>query len=437
MSKMLPHSFKFSSVKRRQVEADFSGGDITSNAGILLLSEIDRKIGLSRSIARAMGDDRRKASCEHSVEELLKQRIYALALGYEDLNDHKELRHDLALQTAISRDKPLSSAATLSRFESRASRDSAIAIHRVLFDQFIKSYAKPPKRLILDFDATDTPLHGEQEGRFFHGYYDHYCYLPLYVFCDRHLLVSYLRPSNIDSAKHSWAILSLLVKAIREHWPKTEIIFRGDSGFCRWKMLRWCDRYKVRYIVGLAQNKRLNKHARYWIEMAESLFRMTGEKQRLFTSMRYGAKTWDRRRRVIVKAEHTRLGSNPRYVVTNLEQNDRYLYDKIYCARGDMENRIKDQQLGLFAHRTSSHRWWNNQFRQLLSGLAYVLFEAMRSRLLKNTKLEKSAPNTLRLVLLKIGAVIIRNTRRIKIMMSSACPHQDVFALVLSRLNTS
>jgi len=434
---MLPQSFQFSSVKRRKVEADFSGGDITSNAGILLLSEVDRKIGLSRSVAKTMGDDRRKASCEHSVEELLKQRIYALALGYEDLNDHKELRHDLALQTAVSRDKPLSSTATLSRFEGRASRDSAIAIHKVLFDQFIKAYDKPPKRLILDFDATDTPLHGDQEGRFFHGYYDHYCYLPLYVFCDRHLLVSYLRPSNIDGAKHSWAILSLLVKAIRAHWPKTEIIFRGDSGFCRWKILRWCDRHKVRYIVGLAKNKRLNKYSRYWIEMAESLYRVTGKKQRLFASIRYGAKTWDKRRRVIVKAEHTRLGSNPRYVVTNLDQNDRYLYDRIYCARGDMENRIKDQQLGLFAHRTASHRWWNNQFRQLLSGLAYVLLEAMRSWLLKNTKLEKSAPNTLRLVLLKISAVIIRNTRRIKIMMSSACPHQDIFIRVQSRLNTS
>ncbi|WP_460853334.1 transposase, partial [Pseudomaricurvus hydrocarbonicus] len=180
---MIPQSFQFSSVKRRKVEVDFSGGDITSNAGILLLSEIDRRIGLSRSVARAMGDGRRKASCEHSVEELLKQRVYALALGYEDLNDHKELRHDLALQTAVSRDKPLSSTATLSRFESRANRDTAIAIHKVLFDQFIASYDKPPKRLILDFDATDTPLHGEQEGRFFHGYYDHYCYLPLYVFC--------------------------------------------------------------------------------------------------------------------------------------------------------------------------------------------------------------------------------------------------------------
>lgn len=384
-----------------------------------------------------MGDDRRKASCEYSVEELLKQRLYGLALGYEDLNDHKDLRHDLALQTAISRDRPLSSIATLSRFESRANRHTAIAIHKVLFDQFIKAYNHPPKRLILDFDATDTPLHGDQEGRFFHGYYDHYCYLPLYVFCERHLLVSYLRPSNIDGAKHSWAILSLLVKAIRAHWPKAEIIFRGDSGFCRWKMLNWCDRHRVRYIVGLAKNKRLNQYARFWIDIAESLFQMTAKKQRLFASIRYGAKTWGRRRRVIVKAKHTRLGSNPRYIVTNLDQGDRYLYDKLYCARGDMENRIKDQQLGLFAHRTSSHRWWNNQFRQLLSGLAYTLLEAMRSRLLKNTKLEKSSPNTLRLILLKIGAVIIRNTRRIKILMSSSFPHQDIFITAFSRLDTS
>ncbi len=434
---MLPHAFEFSSVKRRKVEANFTGGDITSNAGVLLLSEIDRKIGLSRRVARAIGDNRRQASCEYSLEALLKQRTYALALGYEDLNDHKNLRHDLALQTAVARDKPLSSASTLSRLESRSDRNSAIAMHQVLFDHFIQSYDKPPKRLVLDFDATDTPLHGEQEGRFFHGYYDHYCFLPLYVFCDRHLLVSYLRPSNIDGAKHSWAILSLLVKAIRNHWPKVKIIFRGDSGFCRHKMLDWCERHNVQYIVGIAKNRRLQKQSEAELERAQSLFNITGEKQRLFSSLHYGAKSWKKQRRVIVKAEHTRLGSNPRYVVTNMEQTDRYLYDKVYCARGEMENRIKDQQLGLFAHRTSSHHWWNNQFRQLLSGMAYVLFEAMRTHLLKNTKLEKATPQTLRLTLLKIGAVIIRNTRRIKIMMSSAFPDQDLFRTLVQRLNTS
>jgi hypothetical protein len=430
-------SLQFPSVKRRKVEADFSGGDITSNGGIPLLAQIDRTMGLTRSVARALQDTRRRASCGHSLEELLKQRIYALGLGYEDLNDHGELRHDLALQTATSRVEALASPATLCRLEQRSDRESAVAIHRVLLEQFIAAHDRPPKRLILDFDATDTPLHGDQEGRFFHGYYDHYCYLPLYVFCGRHLLVSYLRPSNIDPARHSWAILALLVKALRQHWPKTEIIFRGDSGFCRWKLLRWCDRHRVSYIVGLAKNKRLQRRSAAWMELAEARYRTTGKKQRVFASLHYGAKTWDRPRRVILKAEHSSHGANPRYVVTNLPQTDKYLYDKVYCARGDMENRIKDQQMDLFAGRASSHRWWPNQFRQLLSGLAYTLFEGLRAHALKDTALSNASPNRIRLTLLRIGAVIIRNSRRIRILLSSACPHQDLFRTVALRLNSS
>jgi len=437
VTKCYQTSFQFPSIKRRKVEADFTGGDVTSNAGIPLLAQVDRAMGLTRSVARALQDKRRKASCDHSLEELLKQRVYGLALGYEDLNDHGELRHDLALQTATSRVETLASPPTLCRLEQRSDNQAAVAIHQVLFDQFVAAQKRPPKRLILDFDATDTPLHGDQEGRFFHGYYDHYCYLPLYVFCGRHLLVSYLRPSNIDPARHSWAILSLLVKALRRHWPKVEIVFRGDSGFCRWKMLRWCERHDVRYIVGLAKNKRLKHQSTVWTELAEALYVTTGKKQRVFASILYGARTWDRPRRVIVKAEHSHHGANPRFVVTNLPQTDKYLYDKIYCARGDMENRIKDQQMDLFAGRTSSHRWWPNQFRQLLSGLAYTLFEGLRSRALQNTVLAKASPNRIRLTLLKIGAVIIRNTRRIRILMSSACPHQDLFRTAANHLNTS
>jgi len=427
----------FPPVKRHKVEANFSGGDITSNAGIPLLAQVDKQMNLTRSVAQAMTDSRRKASCDHSLAELLKQRIYALALGYEDLNDHSELRHDLALQTATSRIETLASPATLCRLEQRSDRETAVAIHQILFQQFVDAHDRPPKRLILDFDATDTPLHGDQEGKFFHGYYDHYCFLPLYVFCGRHLLVSYLRRSNIDAAKHSWAILSLLVKALRKHWPKVEIIFRGDSGFCRWKILRWCDRHQVRYIVGVAQNKRLRARSAPWIELAELQHTLTGKKQRVFATILYGARSWDRPRRVIVKAEHSSQGANPRFVVTNLPQTDRFLYDKVYCARGDMENRIKDQQLDLFAKRTSSHRWWPNQFRQLLSGLAYTLFEGLRRKALKNTSLAKASPNRIRLTLLKIGAVVIRNTRRIRILMSSSCPHQDLFRTVAFRLNSS
>ena len=437
MTKCYQSSFEFPPVKRRKVEADFSGGDITSNGGIPLLSQVDQQMGLTRAVTRAIADDRRQASCDHSQQELFKQRIYALALGYEDLNDHNELRHDLALQTATSRVEALASSSTLCRFEQRTSREAAVAIHQVLFDQFVKAHDRPPKRLILDFDATDTPLHGEQEGRFFHGYYDHYCFLPLYVFCGRHLLVSYLRRSDGDGARHTWAILSLLVKALRRHWPKVEIIFRGDSGFCRWKVLRWCDRHDVRYIVGVAKNQRLERQAAELMALAEGLYELTGKKQRLFRSIQYGARSWDRARRIIAKAEHSSHGANPRFVVTNLPQTDKYLYDKIYCARGDMENRIKDQQLDLFAGRTSCERWWPNQFRQLLSGLAYTLFEGLRSRALINTALAKASPNRIRLTLLKIGAVVIRNTRRIRILMSSACPHQELFQTVAFRLNSS
>ena len=305
------------------------------NGGIPLLAEVDKQMGLTQGVALAIADTWRQASCNHSLLEPLKRRIYALALGYQDLNDHSELRHDLALQTATTRIEALASPATLCRLEQRTDRRTAVAIHEILFQQFINAYDRPPKRLILDFDATDTPLHGEQEGRFFHGYYDHYCFLPLYVFCGRHLLVSYLRRSDGDPARHTWAIWSLLVKALRQHWPKTEIVFRGDSGFCRWKVLRWCERHQVKYIVGIAQKKRLKARSAPWIDLAEKLYESTGKKQRVFASIHYGARSWDRVRRVIVKAEHSSHGANPRFVVTTLSQTDKYLYDKVYCARGD------------------------------------------------------------------------------------------------------
>ncbi len=280
-------------------------------------------------------------------------------------------------------------------------------------------------------------MHGEQEDRFFHAYYDGSCYFPLYVFCGRHLLVSYLRPSGVDAARHAWGILALLVQALRRHWPKVEIIFRGDSGFCRWKMLRWCEAQGVGYIVGMARNRRLQKKAQGLLEWAEREYGATGRKQRLFGSVGYGARTWDRVRRVIVKAEQSARGANPRFVVTNLKQTDRYLYDRMYCARGDMENRIKDQQMDLFAGRASCHRFWPNQFRQLLSALAYTLIEGLRRLALKNTALAVASPNRIRLTLLRVGAVVLRNTRRIRLLLSSACPHQDLFRTVAWRLDSS
>ena len=390
--------------------------------------------GLSDSIARALSDPRRQASCDHDVPGLVRQRLYAIALGYEDLNDHDGLRQDVALQTAVERDQWLASASTLCRFENRADRETAWRLHEVLLDQFIASFKRAPKKLILDFDATDDPVHGEQDGRFFHGYYRHYCFLPLYVFCGHQLLVSYLRPSNIDGAKHSWAILSLLVKRLRQVWPKVQIIFRGDGGFCRWKMLRWCDHHEVGYIIGLAKNKRLNRLTASLQDEAAACFAATGHKVRWFTDFQYAARSWDGARRVIAKIEHSQHGVNPRYVVTNLEGDAKQLYDKLYCARGDMENRIKENQLDMFGDRTSCQHWWPNQFRLLLASLAYTLIEAIRRIALKGTELANAYVGTIRLKLFKIGAVILKNTRRIRFLLASGCPCKELYFLAANRL---
>lgn len=437
MTKRYHSPIRFSTVLGRRIEGEFSGGHVTSNGGVQLLSEVDRRIGLTESLAGLLEDPRRGASCGHGMLGMLRQRVYALALGEEDLNDHAELRRDPALQAAVGSDSELASPPTLCRMENRADRGSALAVHRVLFDRFAAAHPVAPRRLVLDFDATDTRLHGGQQGRFFHGYYGHYCYLPLYVFCGRHLLVSYLRPSGIDAAKHAWAVLSMLVKALRARWPGVEIVLRADSGFCRWRMLRWCEDNGVGYIVGIGRNNVLMEYAADLVGEAERRHGETKRKQKLFGSFGYAAGTWDRERRVIVKAEHGAKGANTRFVVTNLPQTDRHLYTKVYCARGEMENRIKNQQLDLFADRASCTRFWPNQFRQLLSGLAYTLVEALRSLALANTRLAVASPNTIRLALLRVGAVVVANTRRVRLLMSSAHPHQALFRKVALRLDSS
>lgn len=434
MTECYQRTFEFPRVNRRVVEASFSGGDITSNGGVLLLRQADHRLGLSEAITSALNDPRRAASCDHDQLALVRQRVYALALGYEDLNDHQQLRHDVAMQTAVQRERSLASSPTLCRFENRADRDTAWRLHEVLVDQFIASFKHRPKELILDFDATDDAVHGEQEGRFFHGYYNHYCFLPLYVFCGHQLLVSYLRPSDIDGAKHSWAILSVLVKRLRQVWPSVRIILRADSGFCRWRMLRWCDRHDIGYIVGLAKNQRLNTLTRALQDEAAANFVATGSKVRWFTDIHYGARSWNRPRRVIAKIEHSTHGANPRYVVTNLNGEAQFLYDKVYCARGDMENRIKESQLDLFGGRTSCQRWWPNQFRLLLSSLAYTLIDAIRRLALKGTELAHAYVGTIRLKLFKIGAVILINTRRIRFLLASGCPYQQLFFTAATRL---
>ncbi len=427
-------SFEFPVTNRRRVQASFTGGDVSSDGGLVLLRQVDRRLQLTATLAKRLPDPRDTTKVIHPLVTLLRQRIYGLCQGYEDLNDHDRLRTDVALQTAVEQDDDLASASTLCRWENGADRHAAWQVHQWWVEQFIASHATPPTELVLDLDATDDPLHGKQEGAFFHGYYGQYCFLPLYVFCGERLLVAYLRPSNIDVARHAWAIVALLVKRLRQAWPTVKIVVRGDSGFCRWRLLRWCDRDDVHYIVGLAKNDRLLALAQSLIAQAATQHAQTQQKQRVFGAIAYAAHTWDRARRVIVKAEHTDQGRNPRFVVTNLTGDAQTLYDELYCARGEMENRIKEQQLGLFADRTSCHGWWANQWRLLLSSLAYSLMEALRRIGLAGTELARAQCGTIRLKLLKIGAVLVRNTRRVRFLLAASYPHQELFATVVARL---
>ena len=437
MSKCNAELFEFPSFDRRKIEASFSGGDVSSDGGVMLLRAADRRLGLVRALDTVIADPRDPALTTHAQFDMLRQRIYGLALGYEDLNDRDTLRKDLAWQSAIERGEELASSPTLCRLENRADRRTAAAMSRVLVEQFIASFAQAPVELILDFDATDDRVHGLQEGRFFHGCYGDWCFLPLYVFCGEQLLVSYLRPSHIDVAKHAWAILKLLVTRLRTAWPGVKVVFRGDSGFCRWKMLRGCDRHEVDYLVGLAKNSRLRALAAEGMQSAAAQFATTQQKQRHFAWIDYAAGTWDRERRVIAKAEHSAQGANPRFVVTSLQGEPQAIYDEIYCARGEMENRIKEQQLGLFADRTSCHGWWANQFRLLLSAAAYVLMETIRRVGLAGSELAKAQVTTIRLKVLKLGTVILRNTRRIRLLFSSAYPCQELFGALVRRRSSA
>jgi Transposase DDE domain group 1 len=428
----------FTPLGRRKLLAEFDGGNISSDAGIVLLREVAAKCKLFERMAALVPDPRRPELIEHEQKTLLAQRILGIACGWEDLNDHHGLRIDPLMQVATERDvdeaNPLASPATLCRLENRVGHQSCLKLSALLVELFIESFDVPPQELVLDFDATDDPIHGNQEGRFFHGYYDNYCFLPLYVFCGQKLLASYLRPSNIDAARHSRAILKLLVDRLRRQWPEVKIIFRGDSGFCRWRLMRWCDRHGVDYVVGLARNKRLEKIAEPLMKTAQQRYDQTGQRQRLFTEFHYAADSWDRQRRVIHKAEHNSHGENPRFVVTSLSDEPQSLYEQIYCARGEMENRIKEQQLGLFAGRTSCHDFVANQFRVLLSSFAYALIQMLRCTALAGTELERAQVSTIRGKLLKIGAVITTSVRRIVLRLSSAYPLKELFQTVVSRL---
>jgi len=435
VTKCIREKLAFPSCQGKIVEAQFVKEEVTSDGGVLLLREIDRTINLTCELEKIIPDSREPAKIKHSLISLLKQRIYGIALGYEDLNDHTTLRHDPAIQTAVDRITTLASSPTLCRMENRANRKMIFDSNKLMVEKFIESFSEPPLEIILDFDATEDEVHGHQENRYFHGYYECYCFLPLHVFCGYQLLVSYLRPSNIDGVKHAWAILSLLVKRIRKTWADVKIIFRGDSGFCRDLMLRWCEKNHVIYIVGIGQNNRLNTLSQESRKLAEEKYNETKEKQRIFSEYKYAAKSWKNERRIISKSEHTDKGANPRYIVTN-EQNfiAQELYERNYCGRGDMENRIKEIKRGVFSDRTSCHKWWPNQFRLILSSMAYILMESLRRVALKNTELATAQCETIRLKLYKIGAIILRNTRRIRFLLSSNYPKQALFIETAEKL---
>ncbi|MCL5769860.1 MAG: IS1380 family transposase [Planctomycetes bacterium] len=437
-----------SSLRRQKLLLEFNGGPITSDAGALLLREADLRLRLTERAAACLRDPRNQDLILHRQRTMVAQRIMALACGWEDLNDHRQLRADPLWQIASGQGiqrlrqpdgkkgapQPLASPPTLCRLEHRADREGCWKLSALLVDLFIESQPTPPAEVVLDFDATDDPVHGQQEGRFFHGYYDEYCFLPLYVFCGSQPLCAYLRPSNIDASYHAWAVLKLLVDRLRKAWPQVRIVVRADSGFCRWRMLRWCDRHGLQYVVGVARNAVLQRLAETLMQKAEDQFKQAGQKQRLFDRAAYQAGTWDRPRPLIIKAEHNDQGPNPRFLVSNLTDEAAALYDERYCRRGQMENHIKEQQLGLFADRTSCHHFVHNQLRVLLSALAYVLVDYVRRVALVGTELAQAQADTIRLKLLKIGAVVCTSVRRLVLHLSGGYPLRELFRLVCRRL---
>ena len=438
--------YSFSSTIRRQLVAEFSGGSIPCDAGLLLLREADRQIGLLDALDAAIPDPRHPVFIVHPQRTLLAQRIFGIACGYEDLNDHQLLRRDPLGQAATDHPGPddtptLASPPTLCRLENRIDRPTRVRLAAVLVEQFIASFERPPEHLTLDGDATDDPVHGDQEHRFFHGYYDGYCFLPLYVFCGSPLLVAYRRPANIGADHHAAAILKLLVTRLRQVWPEVRITVRGDSGFGRWRRMRWCDSHDVRYILGRARNAVLERAAAAWLDQVRTAYDIDGHSHRIFGTLSYAAKSWDRPRRVIAKAEHLRGPdggkSNPRFLVTNCAGDPRTLYEDHYCPRGVMENRIKEQQLGLFADRTRCHAFAANPFRVLLAAAAYVLCDHIRRTALVGSALARAEVGTIRLRLFRIGALVQKTVRRIVVRIASSFPGQELFLRVAARLGRS
>ena len=436
-----PEQLEFSCVERRRVVAAFDGGEVCSDGGALLLKRTEEAIGHLDRLAGCFVDGRQAGSVEHSVRSMLAQRVFGLALGYEDLNDHERLRSDAVFGVLAGKlDEPLAGKSTLNRLElfprrglSRYHRirPDGAAIERLFVELFLDSYRSAPAEIVLDLDATDVPLHGEQERRFFHGYYDHYCYLPLYVFCGRQPLLARLRPANIDGAAGALEAVEQLVGQIRTRWPATRIVLRADSGFAREALMGWCEAHGVEYVFGLARNARLVRAVGRELREAAAEARRTGRPARRFRELTYRTRSsWSRTRRVIAKAEQTGDKANPRFVVTSLAARDwpaRELYEDLYCARGEMENRIKEAQLELFADRLSAHAFHVNQLRLWLATFAHVLLEALRRLALARSELARASAQTIRLKLMKIGAVVTVSVRRVRFALSETCPHQAEF----------
>ena len=442
----------FHPLKQREIRAQFDGGAITSDGGGLLLREVEKRIGILHQFAACFTDYRNADLIEHTVKELVAQRVYGLALGYEDLNDHEELRNDPMLAVLVEKANPnqetLAGKSTLNRLEltretaSRKERYKKIvldhgAVDRLLVEVFLEAHREAPKEIILDLDATDDPLHGKQEGRFFHGYYGHYCYLPLYIFCGEFLLCARLRSSNIDASAGSVEELKRIAEQIRSAWPEVRMVVRGDSGFCREELMGWCEANRVDYLLGLAKNERLKAEIEKEMEEAKAQHQQTGRAARRFQEFVYQTReSWSRARRVVAKAEHLAKGENPRFVVTSLGREEwpaQALYEEHYCARGDMENRIKEQ-LMLFSDRTSTHYLRSNQLRLYFSSMAYVLLQMLRRLGLEGTELAKAQCSTIRLKVLKIGALIRITVRKVWVALAGGYPYVTLFRQVYEKL---
>jgi hypothetical protein len=459
-------SLAFQPLGNRQVTARFDGGHVSSDGGGVLLREVERRFGFIEQFARCFTDHRDPEQIEHTLVELLKQRVFGLCLGYEDLNDHDTLRHDPLLAMLVGKQDPLgerreflrdrgkalAGKSTLNRLElsppkagvkSRYKKITAQLhqVHEFFVEAFLQQHPTPPRRIVLDLDATDDVVHGQQLGRFFHGYYKNYCFLPLYIFCGDHPLLSLLRPADIDASAGAVKQLARIVARIRQAWPQVQIVVRADSGFCREALLSWCEAHGVDYLIGLAKNQRLSRILGAELHAAQQQFETTGEAARLFKDFEYRThKSWSRSRRVIGKAEHLAKGANPRFVVTSLpaEQDDaRMLYEDEYCARGNMENRIKEQQLCLFADRTSCQSLRANQLRLALSTVAYVIVRALRAEGLTGTPLANAQVDTIRLKLFKIGAVMRVSVRRVWLALSQSYPWQAIFTQAYQNLTAS